>query len=182
MKTCFKSMLFVALSVVLLTSCSDDDDENEITGNYVSIEDNEFNLKGGALEFQDVVVGESGEDLSWLSLMLYSDGLEVYESDGEIEVDGEGFGMFFEALSSAEVEGLGPGKYTYIGDMAIEAGLLFYGDYEDVGGNLEGAFVSGAMTVEKDGDDYEITFDMVNEEGHKLKGYYKGSLYYYGPE
>ncbi|MBL3656381.1 hypothetical protein [Fulvivirga sediminis] len=175
MKYFLNLSFLVVLSAIFLISCSDDDDDesNEITNSYFKVAESEYSLKGGTLVYQENLGEINGVFFSSMSLMLHSEGIEVIET----EVQGEGFGIYLNLLSLEKGE-LASGEYKFGEDQGFVS-QISEGEYEDVGGTLSGQITSGAITVEKKGDNYEITLDLVNEKGQEITGYYNGKLTYY---
>jgi hypothetical protein len=181
MKNLFKTFTGAVLLGVLLTSCNKDDDNENPTKNYFKVDDITYEISSGVLENYGIDYAGQYEGYN-LDLNLVSKGIQVSEDDyGEMEVTGSGQIIYFEMFSSNGLS-LDNGDYNFDGISPFPVGTFDYGDYAINWDENDEDWIeisSGKVTVNKTGNEYEITINCTDENGANITGYYKGLLEYY---
>lgn len=114
-------------------------------------------------------------------------GIEVYLTTDNIEnsgTDWTGTGnLFYFYINSSTLTELSPGTYTISTNedevpMTYDdaaAAIDYNIDTDDFSTKAVG-MTSGSLVVKKSGTEYTIDFDMIDKNGKKMKGNFKGSL------
>ena len=194
MKNLTKLLLSMFAIGILTFGC--DEDNNEIEEpfvypdyqNYLRVGNKAFELSLGVMKNN----GELKEAYDGFNtpIWLVSEGVNITNKKsnhfGSVDIKGEGHFIYFELFSAKgneldnvtyKLDPLSPHKAkTYsIGEYFISKDFdNFNGDYSQSNDLYE-----GNITVNKEGDEYEITIDFVNKEGIIIEAYYKGKLKYF---
>ncbi|MDF1547052.1 MAG: hypothetical protein P1P88_04475 [Bacteroidales bacterium] len=124
-----------------------------------------------------------------MALNLYTSGFTGFTSFGNGNYTLSGIGNFLRfGINSDLSNKLGVGMYNIINqsytgnqEAAFLAGAEFYLNYNGDTDEMEKwlAINSGAIAVLNNSTEYEIIFDLIDEEGKVINGYYKGSVEYF---
>ncbi|HEV7381465.1 MAG TPA: hypothetical protein VGN64_16820 [Dyadobacter sp.] len=176
----FKNLfLFFIPALLFFTSCNNKEVEprNQILKDGLSYE-----LDKGAL----VGYGKLNEGDVGYTLHLYLMSPEI-SIVGKNEVPdslvGKGHLLSFSMFSSMERE-LAPGTYAFDGfdttnpETFGNAYTVFNANYTKKTGN-ENKLIAGKVVVARNGDQYKIDFDAVDDTGKKLVGHYTGVVSYF---
>ncbi|MEP0214641.1 MAG: hypothetical protein ABJD66_15590 [Cellulophaga sp.] len=168
--------LFTVLTFTLfITSCNSDDDATSEDKNFIKVDDVESSLiLGFADDYSDYPSGDTYN----IDLTLLSTGFELREEYG---YDGEGYGFELEIFTNTTKK-LAPGTYNY-SDDDINKPFTFVGIYftttDDTDDVSDPEIVGGTVTIISSKNNYyELTFDMVDDKGHKITGRYFGEVIY----
>ncbi len=181
MKKILNILLAISLVSVTFYSCNDDDDDDKSSNkdSYLKVEDTEYSLSFGILEYW----GEETTDGPYYLDLYLAGGFTLTDDDDDYTVEGEGNVIYFELYSSNSTS-LTAGEYTY-DTTSYEAFTFDYSDYL-VNYNLEtdeydemGEISSGTIDVSKDGSTYKISIDCMSSDGTAITGYFEGTLDYY---
>lgn len=175
-----KAALFISLFIV---SCNDDDLKNPAKTNHLKVGDAVYELSSGLLD--NYGPGEDYEGVN-LDLLLFSKNLRVStDNDGEERLIGSGDAVYFEMFTSNSAS-LDNADYIYHETpLPFPIHTFSYGFYaigwESDENDAEDLVEinSGRLTVEKNGDEYEIFITGKDANGGEVTGYYKGRLQYY---
>ena len=191
MKSLIKNIVGLLL-ILSQISCGKDSDEPKSSGNYLKVENIEYDLSGGIfLNFG------TQDHNSWsfngynIDLTLYSDGITLQtDEDGLPNLVGIGHGIFFEMFSSTGT-GLDAREYYFSSTVPCLIGTFDSGRYAvnadaefnpeiDTGDTVEHSqFLNGRVSVTRNGDEYQFSIDCLAENGKRITGYYSGSLQYF---
>lgn len=174
MKT-FKSILVLAFVIVASISCDSDDDNDTIgsdngTGS-LSYDGNEYALDKGSL----INYGGSGNSFNF-DITLGSPSLTL---DQFGDFDGTGEVVYFE-LWTDQQSGLKSGTYNF--DASSRSDFTFTIADVGIGCNQNGtctfedAARTGSVTINKNGDSYDLIFNFTTNTGELITGNYNGSL------
>lgn len=161
----FRVLLSVTFCIALF-SCSDDDDKKN---------SNEFTIGGVTVPIL--------EGLSYVYETENSNGNTVYDWHIELQGDnGEKAGQVEFSLFHSDGSSLTAGTYTYDAN-ALRNAFTFHTVFADTyvvetgeEALYEQDVKSGTIKVEKSGETYTFTIDVVLEGDIAIKGYYKGTL------
>ena len=195
MKKIAKLLLSLIAISILITSCEKEDniDSDSEFLNYLKVGDKKYELSLGALKNNGEMDGlyEGFNTPIW----LVSEGVTITDNGnsedknnfGSIDIKGKGHFIYFELFSTKgdQLDNItykvDPGGYPHdlktfsIGEYFINEDFdSFY--REDSQSN---DLFDGGVTVNKEGDEYEISINFEDEEGVKVTGYYKGKLKYF---
>lgn len=174
MKT-LKSILILAFVACTLFSCdSDDDSGSDVSGNGIgsfTYDGNDFSLNKGSL----INYGGSGNSFNF-DITLVSPSVS-FDQFGDF--NGTGDVIYFE-LWTDQQSGLKSGTYNF--DSSSRSDFTF--TIADVGvscnenGNctFEDAAMSGSVTINRSGNNYDISFNFTTNTGEVITGNYDGSL------
>ncbi|TVR43773.1 MAG: hypothetical protein EA394_00825 [Bacteroidia bacterium] len=169
-------LLALLVSPFFFAACSDDDDNNNGMSNHFTYDGNTYSLAGGIM----LNFGQQWDhDTYNMDLFLHSDGLAFDPSVPRFT--GTGDGVAIEFFSPGEDE-LVPGTYTFDPDDTAEPftiGTLAEIVLDFDAATEEGTFieiVGGNVEVSKSGSNYQITLNLVAEDGNEVTGYYSGSF------
>jgi hypothetical protein len=166
-----KKLYFIFMVVAVLSSCKKD---NSGPSNNITYNGKAYDISKGYLENK----GLWNTGLYEFDLTLASENITMTENSN---ASGVGNATSFQMLSSSATE-LSAGSYTFstagttANTFAGYVGLDF--DIANVSGTLLN-LVGGTVTIKKDGDNYDITFNGVIATGKTITGAYKGTLIYY---
>lgn len=163
-----KLLLCVAAAATLLTACSKNDDKQP-GDNYFTVDGSSFTTTNGLLQ-------NFGSDLGelWFSSIPLS-----ATANGKIDL------VYF------EIDTLISGQtYTYMpADSSAfdrkkhfsEAGFVYNGkittgEIDENEGTVDLEIKSGTLTVNKQGDDYTIDYNLLFKSSKTVKGNYKGKI------
>lgn len=172
----FALLAFVAIAFV---SCNkDDDNNNDSSKNSFSYDGKTYKIKAGLIENDGSYGADSSTDFY---ISLVTTGIKK-DSDGDFEPTVNKFSIVSFDLYSSNSNDVKKGTYTFTEEG--EEPFDFYGecifdvkyDNEDSGQYFE--VTSGKVTILKNGNPYELKFDLTLENGKKVSGYYKGMLEY----
>lgn len=176
-----KILTIILLSLIIFTGCKKDKKESTVN-NYIRYDGTTYAIDKGYLENWGKWSLEGDNNLD---LTLVSNGISVVEVGGEIdEYIGEGNAIIFYMYSTSTTR-LDDGNYVYDEDATEEAGTFEWANVvinyniEDEEGDVDQYIVDGTVTVTKTGDVYEISFNLTDEDGKTVTGYFKGTLKYY---
>ncbi|MCF8372307.1 MAG: hypothetical protein K9H64_11835 [Bacteroidales bacterium] len=167
-------LLVIAGTFLVFSSCKKDDDKSD-PGKF-TYDGTEYSLKGGFLEYFGPNSANDGYNLD---LTFYTPEITVQEVLGFPYATGNGKVIYFWMYSSHS-DGLATGNYVFDA-LSTEAAGTFVSGYLDTDPN-NGVFVdfeSGVVNVTRDGNNYEIDFDVIDIDGKNISGTFKGTLKYY---
>jgi hypothetical protein len=173
MKTLMKILSLVFAFSILFTGCKKNDSDDD-TG-YLQLSDNT------SYPMSQVASYYFGTSALWsdycFQIYLLSEGVVVDENGNWI---GSGDYIEFE-LSTSTSSGIASGTYTYQLFSSLSEG--HYDQYSkwmtglNYGTNATSGLASGDLIIKNKGNDnYEITFDGTDSDGHTVKAYYKGTI------
>ena len=174
MKNMMKSLTGVFLVSLLLLSCKKDDTTE--TKNYLKIDGIEYNLSAGSLRNYGNSNGYEGYNTD---LHLYSKG--VTYKDGSYS--GKGHIICF-YMSSTNGDELDIAEYALSSKKPYPIGTFNYGyyqinmDFEDEDCDFDSDIEDGIVSVSIKGSEYTITINCINEDGERVRGFYRGKLDY----
>jgi len=179
MKNEKKILTLVLFSLIILVGCKKDKD-GDSPNNYIKYEGKTYVIDKGILENY----GEEDEGVYNLDLTLFSSGINLIESQGEIVgATGTGNVLYFEMFTNSEIQ-LDNGTYVF-DYYSEEAGtfddgeLLINWNAEDYQADIDQYIDEGTVKVAKSGDIYEITINCTDEDDKSVTGYFKGTLTWY---
>lgn len=176
MKKTIQLLLFTSVFSLFAVSCKKD---SELT------KKNMFNHDNKDYELSNAYLENYGEDdgVYSMALTLTSSSIKIVEEDGEIaSATGTGEFIGFEFISKTKE--LAVGEYRFDDDyenpntFAYAAFGFNYNFETEKGSFLE--ITDGTVNVLKSGTEYELTFDLVAQDGKKVTGYFKGIPKVYG--
>jgi hypothetical protein len=181
MRNFTKSVLFVLLCVVAMTSCDKKEDEI-VPKTIMTYDGKDYELSKALLIDYGTFPPNEGNGQE---LFLSSSGVTVRESGGKIDsIYGRGHGIFFQLFGVSSNQ-LGEGEYTFdFSQGPFKAKSFFYSyatfdnDFVDWDADLH-EMIAGTITVKKINTEYSITFDCVENSGKHITGFYKGALKVY---
>lgn len=165
-----KLVLFV-LSICLFTSCSDDDSLDEKT-NHIKV-----NSKSFVITNATVIDEDSFHGVTEYEIIFASAGITI-EKGG---VNGKGDVVTL-ALTSNKINELTAGEYIFSKNnntgLSLDGGVHFFNYDSTLGDNQSGDvdFESGSVSVAVENNKYTITFNLVDEAGDTVTGYYNGVI------
>jgi predicted heme/steroid binding protein len=172
-----KPIFVLLMACLLITSCSEDDEDTD-SKNFIAFDETSYDLSKGIL----INEGEYTEDIYLYDIELFTSDFEfTYDEDGDLDgIYGEGQALFL-ALFSEDADYPAIGEYTY--SLSGEAGTFYYGEAYSYVNTDEyeyeySAISSGTITVTASGNSYKISFDLTDEDGVNITGYYSGGLTY----
>lgn len=200
-----KNVLFIIclLFLSVLFSCSNDDNK-ETVKNYIEINGTQYELSQGAISYYgnfeglgvflrsilllspDISVDWDNEKISGIGPLI---SLDIFNTQESL-IDGT---YSFSTSEVSEIEKVCDGvdrnadgrvndsdcyKKLPAGQSYISSNLSLYGNKVDVQSDKEPeyTFKSGIVTFQKNGDNYEITFDCIGKNNDIIKGIYQGTL------
>lgn len=169
---------FIAITVLvlsLLNGCTGNDDR--VNGfNYLAVN---YPLDGGVIQYYGMPEGGSAYNFD---ITLFSSGITYNSNSGTF--DGKGHIVYFELFSQSPGE-LVSGTYTFDSSGAGSHTTVTKGNFgmnvnfiNDTGVILH--VVSGSVTVERDGFEYNIGFSCGTDDDETITGSYRGFLTRYG--
>jgi hypothetical protein len=174
-----KILTLVLLPLVIFAGCKKDKD-GDSPNNYIKYEGKTYTINQGILENY----GEEDEGVYNLDLTLFSSGINLIVSEGEIVgATGKGNVIYFEMFTTSETQ-LDAGTYEF-DYYSEEAGtfddgeILINYDAEDYQADIDQYINHGTVTVAKSGDIYEIRINCTDEDDKSVTGYFKGTLTWY---
>jgi hypothetical protein len=162
MKSVFKFAAMLMFAALIFTACSkDDDDDNaniDASKNYVRYDGNDYTVGFSQL----VPYGD------WYENGTYGYGMRFFIEDREdmVEID------FLLADST-----IPEGSKTYNYSDSRQAGTMdafFYNIDSD--SDDKGTLSSGSATISKNGNTYEVSFNVKLPDGKTVLGHYKGTV------
>ncbi len=186
MKNSLRLLQLLLLTAFLMSSCNNESDDDPIDNspkNFLSYNDESYDLAIGALEsFGNSDSSDYKIDLTFGSLSIY-----FHQANGGIfDLYGTGYAIRFHVYNDAP-ETLESGEYTFDTD-ALTAGTFNYGivyiDYPGPYQDAEGiAISSGTLSVTNKGNDkYDISFTCSTTEGNTVTGNFNDYLKTYNYE
>ncbi|MFO7701643.1 MAG: hypothetical protein R6V37_01470 [Psychroflexus maritimus] len=187
MKKLFLFALLGFCAMTTTTSCSSDDDNTQQEAkNFFSVENNEYSLKTGLLEFW----GEDAPGTFAWDVNLLSSNLSInFENDFPFEFEDDLVSNILMELNTDTMDGLLAGVYeidqenfspfvcSYI-ELAVECDVSDFDADEEIA--CTGFyFIESNGTVEIvsiEGDVYEFKIEGETEEGFAFEAHYKGEL------
>lgn len=187
MKKLFLFALLGFCAMTTTTSCSSDDDNTQQEAkNFFSVENNEYSLKTGLLEFW----GEDAPGTFAWDVNLLSSNLSInFENDFPFEFEDDLVSSILMELNTDTMDGLLAGVYeidqenyspfvcSYI-ELAVECDVSDFDADEEIA--CTGFyFIESNGTVEIvsiEGDVYEFKIEGETEEGFAFEAHYKGEL------
>jgi len=176
----FLSLAWMLLALPLFIACNkdDDDDNPPRPDNYIEYDGKYYALTQGYIENW----GEMDPGVYNLDLTLLSSGFTINYTGTELSsIAGTGDAVYFE-IYTADSNQIVPGTYTFNANSTA-AGVFDEG-FLGLGvnfGTLSGTFhtvTSGTVSIQKDGAAYTVSFNMTDETGKAIKGYFKKELVY----
>lgn len=165
----------ILFSLILFTSCNKDKDSKT---NEIRIADTTIQLAGGALiNYGEFPYFYDGYEFD---LVLHGENFAVTEMDGDIDLEGTGFEVYFEIYSDS-ANFLADGIYTYEDTESYPTKTFGYCSYKlSYDADYPMYINSGTIEVKRGRNDtYEIVFELVDDEDNTISGYYKGPLLYF---
>ena len=168
----FFNLLLITFGIVLLTSCESDDSETERI-NEVTVNSNSFVISNAVITDEDTFNG-----ITEFDIYFTSEGVTIDEGTN---INGSGDFLYLRLFSSIQTE-LEAGTYVYNDQdddsLLINRGSHFFGfDASQGDGQLGHLDIeSGSITVVVDNNQYTITFNLIDEAGDNLTGYYNGAI------
>ncbi len=183
MKT-FKTTLFAALAVLFVVSCSSDDDAGTPAApaaNTFGTGTGQVSVDGIQYTFDKGLITNFGDDRT--------DGTFNFEIDlfsGNLTIDPltgpSGIGNYLTLeLNSDQASGPKNGTYTFNEDdsvdLTVSSGLLDT-EYNFTSGVSDDSFEaeSGTVRINKSGNNYTVTINLVLSNGDSMIGVYTGTL------
>jgi hypothetical protein len=177
-----KATLGLFTASLFLISCNNDDSSNDdsSTDNNISFDGTEYDLSQGYVLHYD----DDMDSLSFYQLTLYSSSFEItYDDDAYIDdITGEGQTLSFE-INSSTSDDIALGTYTYSAHNSSTAGTFSYATASTYS-NFEtdelnsSEITDGTLTISKNGSSYTLSFDLTDEDGVSVTGYYSGLVEY----
>lgn len=163
------TFLLAILTLTLTTSCKKDDDKSS----SISFAGESYSLDKGFLSNY----GDNGNGSYDFDVLLTTDGINYSDIEGEFT--GTGDGVYLD-LNTSSANGLVSGTYTYSSDRDaftfVDA--FVFSDYNlddfTVGQDFE--VIGGEVTIEVDGSNYTIEFDLTLSDNSTSTGKYEGGL------
>lgn len=172
-----KPIFVLLMACILITSCSNDDDDTDVQS-YIAFGETSYDLSKGII----VNYGEYTEGIYEYDMEFFTSGFEfTYDDDDNLDgISGEGQAIFF-AIFSDGSEYPAVGEYTY--SLTGEAGTFIYGQAYSYANTDEDEYIysvisSGTVTVTESGNNYKISFDLKDVDGVSITGYYSESMTY----
>ncbi len=189
MRNLVKVFTITFFSSILIVACHKDD--KKTTKNHFKVADKIISLSAGSIENwgMDTDTTDNWEYEGYnMDLAFFSTGLTLKTNQyGYLYLTGTGQILYFEILTT-NGQGLDVGEYVYdpVADPSA-TGTFDYSDYtllwKDNNNQDEWTdIVSGKITVNKNGDNYELTITCKDYDGLDVTGYFKGPLQYYNYE
>lgn len=182
MKNVLKLIFGIFILSSLFISCSDDDDDdNAEKSNQLKVEDQSYDLGSGMLINLGVDEDDAMQYKGYLQVLaLVSDEIDLINGTGTGQL------LLFELFSSTATS-LDTGDYTFDNTSPFEVKTYAGGGYslnfdtsdddlEDDSDVVE--IVSGTISVNKNGNIYEISAKCKDQSGKTVTAYYKGTLIY----
>lgn len=176
----FKKLTIVVatLLIFVFAGCKKDTNDPIVLGQFTFL-DKDYNLTHGV----NVGYGPLENNVYGIDLYLMSSGLQIVNSgDTASMVTGRG-DVIGVSLYSTSINILESGNYSF--SDTIVAGKFGDGflivNYEPSTqtADNQATVKSGTVSVTKEGDVFDITLNMVSEEGNTITGNYSGTLTYY---
>ena len=182
MKKIFYHYIGILFLTMFFISCSEDDSQDPSMSNHFKVDNLEYDLSKGILINNGPGNGFEGY---YLVLFLFSEDLDFTQGENpRIFGTGDRLTFGFTPITPS----LDEGAYSFKNTPPFSAGTFRLGTYavgwgldNDNDGNLDLTatnFDSGIVSVERDGDEYEITIDCQAVDGKSVTGYYKGRVRY----
>jgi len=175
-KTTQRCGLVLLFSFAFLTACTNEDqgqdateDMNDVATNSFSVNGMTFNLSSqGALDLDGGVEDSGAYEMD---LILVSDPTDI--------INGQGF-QFNSTYIELEVysnssQNLASGRYVFNDTElagSFDNGVYFLENSDSDGRSIDG----GELMVERSGDTYTISFELIDDENRTLRGSFMGSL------
>ena len=175
-----RTTLIAAIALVIFTFSACDKDE-EVKKNSFKYNNKEAEI-GTAIGFAYGQTEVSG--VYWIAMEYFEKTFTVFYSNGYPDsLAGKGDALLITFLSNKEAE-IAPGEYTVKPSSDPSKVFTIDGDEEtgliigfDAAGQNEPPYVEingGKVTVAKNGDEYEFTFNLSTNINSTITGYYKG--------
>ncbi len=179
MKTLLSNLLMIIIvSSLMITSCKKDEEQKK---NSFKHGDKETLLGSGFIMDDGSIEGTVlyGKELYLLETTLY-----IHELNGDLDsISGKGDAIGF-MLISTDPTGINSGDYTYnanpdeykAGTFGWETSLML--NIEPNGTSFVAPVMinGGKLSVTKNNDEYELSFDLTTAVNTTVKGYFKGKL------
>ncbi|MDP2722182.1 MAG: hypothetical protein Q8O72_05455 [Bacteroidales bacterium] len=172
------TIIAATLLIFVFAGCKKDSNDPAILGQFTYL-NKTYNLTHGV----NVGYSSTVDSIYGIDLILMSSGLQIVNSgDTASLVTGRG-DVIGVTLYSTSVNILEPGEYTC--SDTIVAGQFGNGflivNYEPSTqtADNQATVKSGTVSIAKEEDIFDITMNMVSDEGKTITGNYKGSLTYY---
>ena len=175
-----RTTLIAAIALVIFTFSACDKDE-EVKKNSFKYNNKEAEI-GTAIGFAYGQTEVSG--VYWIAMEYFEKTFTVFYENGYPDsLAGKGDALLITFLSNKEAE-IAPGEYTVKPSSDPSKVFTIDGDEEtgliigfDAAGQNEPPYVEingGKVTVAKNGDEYEFTFNLSTNINSTITGYYKG--------
>ena len=169
-----KSILLLAFVACSLISCKDDDDSGSVPGSGTwsfNYDGSTFILdKGSLIDF-----GGTGNSFNF-DITLVSSGFSFDEFG---DINGSGESVYFELWTDQE-SGLKNGTYDYNTssqtDFTFSIGEVGVGCNDNGTCTFQDSADSGTVTINRSGNNYDISFNITTSTGEVITASYDGSL------
>jgi len=176
MQTTFFAL--IALVILSLSACKDDEETKKNSFKYNQKEAEIGTALGFAYGQTEV------NSVYWIAMEFFEKSFTVHYSNGYPDsLSGKGDAMLITFLTNKETE-ISPGVYNVKLSSAAYTAFSIDGEEEtglivgyDAASNNEPPYIeiiSGKVTVAKNSDEYEFTFDLTTNINSNITGYYKG--------
>ncbi|MEO0787461.1 MAG: hypothetical protein AAFY36_02300 [Bacteroidota bacterium] len=160
----------LAIAIVPFTGCGNDDDSDGSTQNQFTFNGTSYNIANGFLE----EFGSNGNGSFDWDVYLVSSGISVSGAD----LTGTGDLVYLD-LNTDSSEGLVEGTYNFSNDrdnLTIVDGTVGVDFDLSGGGGTFAAVTGGTVTVDIDGNQTTISFNLTTNSGGNLTGNWRGTL------
>jgi len=174
MKNLLRLFIGLAIISVITVSCKKDNAKKST----LKIGTTDYELSTGHIK------NYGGQSVYNLDLRLYTNNINFQaETGGYMTYAGSGQLIYFELYTSLSTE-LDARVYNYNSSSQASGAFdkaYYYEDYSYIlnSGNTNGTKVyitSGSITVAKNGSEYEIDINCIDENGKAITGYFKGEI------
>lgn len=183
----YKQLLFVLAIGLSISSCSKDETNNNIIDEKTpATGEGSFIYKGEPFTtsvFDAVIYDEyDTDDYTGYDLTFFSTNMYLKKGDNWHYGNGN---MVTLSVISPFIEELGTGNYTWDSDNLYTRGedlvphLLFYGSVYIFTENVDVDITGGNLNIEKNGDQFDISYWVSLPTGDTISGTYKGAYNHY---
>ncbi len=182
MKKSFKLIALVCLSVLMVTSCGKDKEEEKNEENPTATVTSEMTYSGTTYALKSGFFFNYGKDDdpndgfdydgTNFDFVAFTDGVNADVQNDSIS--GNGFYLYMELFSTGEItpaQGVYQLNQTFAVNTFDQASITVVTNGED---GVEITFVSGSITIEKSASNYKVTGTLTNANGNKLEIKYSG--------
>ncbi|RFS18362.1 hypothetical protein [Emticicia sp. C21] len=170
--------LLVIFTAGLLTLSCDKKNEEISPANQMGYDGKTYDISQGFTHLEE----NNDKDKEEIILTLLTSSFKVQHKDGKIEsFSGTMTGVYLWVYTKKGSKGLEPGEY--IADTNYEekpntfsGGIELNADPNDPTDDFEAYLNIGKLTVKKNNSIYEVALECVDENGKKVKLFYKGEI------